>query len=227
MILRGKMAPNPIFCHSRPIFPLFGPFSHPAAKFLQKEISRRSLAKKWPKKWHASENQKNPFSVRKIFARNSGAGNGCANFMDAWKNAFFLQERPMSIKFLVLGGGVFWVFGGGSADFIFMGARIFLRKSDQKVTEKLERWPHIPFFLLGQLLPLFGPLTPHNPLVYSGFWPPTPLIKGVKCHPLNEKGYGWSGSCLPRFPGERKSQNLHFSAFFGSISGQRPELISL
>ena len=42
------------------------------------------------------------------------------------KNAFFLQEKPMSIKFLVL-GGVFWVFfGGGSADFIFMGARIFL-----------------------------------------------------------------------------------------------------
>ena len=34
----------------------------------------------------------------------------------------------MSIKFLVLGGGVIWVFflGGGSADFIFMGARIFL-----------------------------------------------------------------------------------------------------
>ena len=37
----------------------------------------------------------------------------------------------MSIKFLVLGGGgVFWVFffGGGSTDFIFMGARIFLIK---------------------------------------------------------------------------------------------------
>ena len=33
----------------------------------------------------------------------------------------------MSIKFLVLGGGVFWVWGGGgSADFIFMGAGIFL-----------------------------------------------------------------------------------------------------
>ena len=31
----------------------------------------------------------------------------------------------MSIKFLVL-GGVFWVRGGGSADFIFMGAGIFL-----------------------------------------------------------------------------------------------------
>ena len=33
----------------------------------------------------------------------------------------------MSIKFLVLGGGVFWVWGGGgNADFIFMGAGIFL-----------------------------------------------------------------------------------------------------
>ena len=39
------------------------------------------------------------------------------------KNAFFLQEKPMSIKFLVLGGGgVFWVLGfggGGCADFIY------------------------------------------------------------------------------------------------------------
>ena len=41
----------------------------------------------------------------------------------------------MSIKFLVLGGGVFWVGGGGggSADFIFMGARIFLRVSKNMV----------------------------------------------------------------------------------------------
>ena len=60
--------------------------------------------------------QKNP-RVRKIFVRNSGAGNGCVNFMDAWQTAFFLQEKkkPMSIKFLVLGGGgvlgFFW--GGG------------------------------------------------------------------------------------------------------------------
>ena len=70
--------------------------------------------------------EKNP-RVRKIFVRNSGAGNGCANFMDAWKKASVLQEKPMSIKFLVLGGGGgilgFW---GGSANFIFMGARIFL-----------------------------------------------------------------------------------------------------
>ena len=48
----------------------------------------------------------------------------------------------MSIKFLVFwgGGGVFWVWGGGSADFIFMGVRIFLtngihvRKRSKKQT---------------------------------------------------------------------------------------------
>ena len=32
------------------------------------------------------------------------------------KNAFFLQDKPMSIKFLVLGGGILG-FGGGGADF--------------------------------------------------------------------------------------------------------------
>ena len=75
-----------------------------------------------------SKIQKNP-RVRKIFVRNSGAGNGCANFMDTWKNALSLQEKPMSIKFLLLGGGGYFGFwgGGGSADFIFMGARIFLK----------------------------------------------------------------------------------------------------
>ena len=36
--------------------------------------------------------QKNP-RVRKFRVRNSGDGNGCANFMDAWKNAFFLQDN--------------------------------------------------------------------------------------------------------------------------------------
>ena len=69
----------------------------------------------------------------KFSARNSGAGNGCANFMGAWKNAFFLQEKAMSIKFLVLGGGGVFGFlgGGGGADYIFLGARIFLNCSFQ------------------------------------------------------------------------------------------------
>ena len=55
--------------------------------------------------------QKNP-RARKIFVRNSGAGNGCANFMDAWKNAFFLQENLCPQKSSFWGGGYFG-FGGG------------------------------------------------------------------------------------------------------------------
>ena len=64
----------------------------------------------------------------KFSARKSGAGNGCANFMGAWKNAFSLQEKAMSIKILVLGGGgvfeVFWG-GGGEVPILFLWARGF------------------------------------------------------------------------------------------------------
>ena len=50
----------------------------------------------------------------------------------------------MSIKFLVL-GGVFWVFwfflGGVCADFIFMGARIFLIVADRFIlTKEVQGW---------------------------------------------------------------------------------------
>ena len=68
-------------------------------------------------------------SVRKISVRNSGAGNGCANSMDAWTKSVRSAGKAMSIKLLVLGGGgggILGLGGGGSADFIFMGARIFL-----------------------------------------------------------------------------------------------------
>ena len=44
------------------------------------------------------------------------------------KNASVLQEKPMSIKSLVLagGGGVFWVFwGGGGVPILFLWARGF------------------------------------------------------------------------------------------------------
>ena len=65
--------------------------------------------------------QKNP-RVRKIFARHSGAGNACANFMDAWKKCVLSAGKPMSIKFRVL-GGVFW--GGGECRFYFYGREDF------------------------------------------------------------------------------------------------------
>ena len=70
---------------------------------------------------HKKRWEKNP-RVRKIRVRNSGAGNGCANFMDTWKKCVLSAGKTMSVKFPFFGGGL----GGGSADFIFMGARIFL-----------------------------------------------------------------------------------------------------
>ena len=49
------------------------------------------------------------------------------------KHASVLQGKPMSIKFLVLGGGFWGFLGGGSADFIFMGARIFQEKASAEI----------------------------------------------------------------------------------------------
>ena len=52
------------------------------------------------------------------------------------KKCVLSAGKPMSIKFLVLGGGGilgFWG-GGGSADFIFMGARIFLRGGRERAS---------------------------------------------------------------------------------------------
>ena len=83
------------------------------------------------------KNQKNP-RVRKIRVRNSGAGNGCANFMDTWKKCVLSAGKPMSIKFRVLGGG--FGGGGGSADFIFMGARIFLKEFSLCGSSSLNSW---------------------------------------------------------------------------------------
>ena len=70
--------------------------------------------------------QKNP-RVRKIRVRNSGAGNGCADFMDTWKKSIRSagKSHVHQIPRFRGGGGILGL-GGGSADFIFMGARIFL-----------------------------------------------------------------------------------------------------
>ena len=49
--------------------------------------------------------QKKPH-VRKSSTRNSGAGNGCANFMGAWHFPVLSAGKPlMPIKFVVWGGG--------------------------------------------------------------------------------------------------------------------------
>ena len=67
--------------------------------------------------------------VHIISARNSGAGNDCADFMGAWHFWLFLLENPHAHKILLLEGGVgFFRRGGGSANFIFMAVGIFPTK---------------------------------------------------------------------------------------------------
>ena len=80
----GFFASRTRSCHSLVTFP---PRLSPA----QTPQKLTSPVKQFPN--YSSQYQKNP-RVRKIFVRNSGAGNGCANFMDAWKNASVLQENP-------------------------------------------------------------------------------------------------------------------------------------
>ena len=58
-----------------------------------------------------SLNQKNP-RVRKIRLRNSGAGNGCANFMGAWKMRSFCRKTYVHKIPRFRGGGILGLGGG-------------------------------------------------------------------------------------------------------------------
>ena len=64
----------------------------------------------------------------KFLARNSGSGNGCANFMGAWKKSVLSAGITHAHKIpRFRGRDILGFFGGGeSADFIFMGAMNFL-----------------------------------------------------------------------------------------------------
>ena len=53
----------------------------------------------------------------------------------------------MSIKIpRFRGGGVFWVWGGGSADCMFMGARIFLKQRESAEARRTSRANFSDFF---------------------------------------------------------------------------------
>ena len=71
--------------------------------------------------------------------------------MDAWKNCVLSVGKTHCHKILVLGGGGVWGFGGGgwSADFIFMGARIFLNLARTRLL-KIEGWELWGFTLAKQ-----------------------------------------------------------------------------
>ena len=62
----------------------------------------------------------------KFLSATLGPEMGASILWTPGKKRSFCRKKPMSIEFLVLGGGILGLGGGGgSADFIFMGARIF------------------------------------------------------------------------------------------------------
>ena len=58
----------------------------------------------------------------KTFALNSGARNGCANFMGTWNFCFLSAEENLHAHEIpCFRGGVFWVLGAGECRFYFSG----------------------------------------------------------------------------------------------------------
>ena len=97
----------------------------------KKTQEKPNLKKKNKKKNQAGDRAPNFFQkkrdVHKLSARNSGAGNGCANFMGAWHFLVLSAGKPHAHKIPPFrGGSGFFRRGGGTANFIFMGARNFL-----------------------------------------------------------------------------------------------------
>ena len=79
--------------------------------------------------------QKNP-RVRKMFCPQFSGWKWLRQFYGRLEKCVLSAgKKPFPIKFCVLGGGVFWVLGG-NADFIFMGARIFLMFSEIPLPRK-------------------------------------------------------------------------------------------
>ena len=72
-----------------------GLFTEGTPRLIKKEARQRYFSYRAMLVAIVSQNsfvQKNP-RVRNSGVRNSGSGNGCANFMGGRKNAFFLQEN--------------------------------------------------------------------------------------------------------------------------------------
>ena len=131
-------------------------------------------------------NQKNP-RVRKICARNSGAGNGCANFTGAWKNCVLSAGNPMPIEFLVLGGMGLGFEGAEKRRFYFYGRGNF---SDITWIFSWEYFWSDAFFAYNWKLPAYNWASLLT-IVFGSFW----LAIGV-CWLTIEVGLLEVGKCV-------------------------------
>ena len=117
------------------------------------------LSRTWTRSPRAQIRKKKPHVCR-FSARNSVAGNGCANFMGAWHFLVLSAENPppMPIKFLLLGGlfGVSWK-GGVEVPVLYF----------------MVRGPRMGCWICGRWICVFGALRfsvrrPQNPY-FEGF----------------------------------------------------------
>ena len=125
--------------------------------------------------------------------------------MDTWKNASVLQEKAMSIKFLVLGGGggiLGFGGGGGSADFIFYGCADF---SDFCSTQRVSKQ------------------TGYQNAKFFEFWKLDVLVSVCFGTRL---GASELGPCPSIFPGELTRKLKLSGLFSGSLSGEAQQKLN-
>ena len=139
--------------------------------FTELPFLEKSLPNPWFTELPPPFSLKNPFFHWKVLrVCNSGAGKACANFMGAWKNAFFLQENLHVHKIPRFRGGVFWVWGGGCR-FYFYGCGIFLIYYHSF-------WNHYIFNLSGMFRRSASLAIPHHKSFTA--IPPVSLNRSVK-----------------------------------------------
>ena len=141
------------------------------------------------------ENRPDP-QIRKIlvsvnvFCPQFCGRNGCPSFMGAWKDCLLSAGKPHNHKSPRFRGEYFGFFGGvGNADFIFMGARIFLTKIRKRVFRGQKELPFrnapgkgtvsqkIPISIQGSTRKMAIFFSPQNPLVPI-LWTFTPVGGG-------------------------------------------------
>ena len=123
----------------------------------------------------------------KLFVRNSGAGNGCANFMGTWKKCVVSAGKTRVHKIPPFRGGGVLGRGGGECRFYFYGREDFSDsyhpdRNDFKILSApkwLSIWHYVeraPHEIGWNDLPnprQFSAVVPHLPVVnqFLGFWP--------------------------------------------------------
>ena len=149
--------------------------------------------------------QKNP-RIRKIFVCNSGAGNGCVNFMDAWQKCVLSPGKTHVHKIPRFGGGVLGVFLRGGVPILFFWARGFSEATKQiEQIRRLENWRslvaqalHPPYRAVGSryTLPLFV-FQVHHPIALHPPPHTDPYRIDVCLHAKQNLGGGYSTSSCP------------------------------